>query len=235
MLFRSAVKEDNYNIQSIRKCKNVNIIEEELSSDYSLMIMKDGGINLQEYYKIVKKLLKTPENQEKMEKFWIEAHRMIKGIKAFLDNGFIHHDMKPQNIVYNEKENRLNFIDFGLVQNKQNIIKQANKSDYWLSIPWWSFPPEIENLNKINYVLISQLTKEERIEDFQRLLKEITKPKLPQDKLAQDKLTQDKLALAIVTKYKYNKLKSKDYIFELKISFVDLFKKDGYKIGRAHV
>ena len=146
-----AVKEDNYNIQSIRKCKNLNIIEDELSSDYSLMIMKDGGINLHEYYKIVKKLLKTPENQEKMEKFWIEAHRMIKGIKAFLNNGFIHHDMKPQNIVYNEKDNRLNFIDFGMVQNKQNIIEKANKSGYELSMPWWSYPPEMNYLNKTNY------------------------------------------------------------------------------------
>ena len=224
------VKEDDYNIQSIRKCKNGKKIVDELSSNYSLIIMKDGGINLLEYYKIVKKLLKTPENQEKMEKFWIEAHRMIKGIKAFLDNGFIHHDMKPQNIVYNEKDNRLNFIDFGLVQNKQDIIEQANKSDYHFSIHHWSYPPEMFYLDKTNYDDISQLSKEERLELYKTLLNKIDNPDdtdSPDDTDNPDD-TDHGLALATQGIMKYIQLTETDYFFDLKILFEDQFIKNGY-------
>ena len=34
-------------------------------------------------------------------------------------------DLKPQNIVYNEKTNRINFIDFGLMTNFKDLFQYS--------------------------------------------------------------------------------------------------------------
>ena len=51
-----------------------------------------------------------------------------------MNNDIIHHDLKPQNIVFNEENFRLNFIDFGLMQKKSKIKSILNKNgEYWLT------------------------------------------------------------------------------------------------------
>ena len=208
---------DDYNKRSIQKCKNGVEIQKGMSKDYSLIIMKDGGLNLADYSEKVEKLSVTPENKEKMEKFWIEGHRMIRGIKAFLNHGFIHHDMKPQNVVYNETDNRLNFIDFGLVQNKRNIIKDSKNTKYWFGRFWWSFPPEIFFLNKNIFDEMSKLENMERIRIFNNTLNEFKNPN-----------TTDELAYALQGFIPYiESLKKKtEYYYSLQILFRDGFKED---------
>ena len=73
-----------------------------------LLIMKDGGLNLADYLYDIK-----GRTKEEIEMFLIELHRVILGVKVLNDNGIVHHDLKPQNIVYNPTEERMNFIDFG--------------------------------------------------------------------------------------------------------------------------
>jgi serine/threonine protein kinase len=99
---------------------------------------------------------------EKIEKFWIEAQRILLGLKIFHDNGIVHHDLKPQNIVYNEDKNRTNFIDFGLMTTMDKIRDDSNNSKYSLGVLHWSFPLEMEFMNKKHYLQITRLSSTEK-------------------------------------------------------------------------
>lgn len=157
------------NIESIEKCKNGKELVVQLQH-YSLLVMEDGGMDLEKYGKILKLREPTEENREKMELFWMEAHRILIGLRAFLNNRLVHHDLKPQNIVYNEKSNRLNFIDFGLMDTKSNLIKSALREEYPFPIFHWYFPPELPFLEKDNFEQISEKSEEEKIKYLDDLI-----------------------------------------------------------------
>lgn len=134
------------------KCKNENLIPTQLDK-YSLLIMKDGGKNLEQFADDVYKNWKnTSANKSKIEVFWLEVSRLFYGLKVFHDNEIIHHDLKQQNIVYDEKQHRLNFIDFGFMTNKSHIINLAKKSNYTLATRYhWSFPWDLAFINDNSY------------------------------------------------------------------------------------
>lgn len=134
------------------QCQDESLIPTQLNK-YSLLIMKDGGVNLQQFADNVRKNWKnTPDNKNKMELFWLEVSRLFYGLKVFHDNEIMHHDLKQQNIVYNEKQNRLNFIDFGFMTKKSHIINYAKKSKYMLSTRYhWSFPWDLAFINENSY------------------------------------------------------------------------------------
>lgn len=138
------------NVYSMEKCKNAEEFFENIDK-MSILVMEDGGKTMEEFADKMQKMEATKENKTKIERFWIEAHRILRGLKVFIDNGIVHHDLKPQNIVYNELTNRLNFIDFGLMTSKEHILQQTRKSDYYMAKYHWSYPFEIRFLNKKKY------------------------------------------------------------------------------------
>jgi len=142
------------NIRAIQKCKIGNEALRHLNK-YKLLIMKDGGINLEKYAQKVKTWPLTETNKQLCEKFLVETMRLFKGLKVFEDHGIVHHDLKPQNIVYNEQTNRLNFIDFGLMKSRKDIIKEAKQSTYSKAVFHWSFPWELEFINKSDFLNIT--------------------------------------------------------------------------------
>lgn len=150
---KCSLKKGPETMDAIQKCK---LIDKDFKSltDYSLLIMEDGGINLEQFGEKVAEWKVTTENTEKIERFWIGAQRILYGLKVFFDNDIVHHDLKPQNIVYNEKQNRLNFIDFGLMDTKTNIIQLSKNSKNELAGVHWSFPFELQflNLDEYNFV-----------------------------------------------------------------------------------
>jgi serine/threonine protein kinase len=77
--------------------------------------MKNGGVDLWEY----------GQKENVTPQFWAEFHRCIKGVERFLNGGYVHYDIKPDNIVYDETENRVNFIDFGLMRKKRDIFEKG--------------------------------------------------------------------------------------------------------------
>jgi serine/threonine protein kinase len=154
---------DSKNMKAINKCDNFTSDE---IANYKLLVMKDGGLNLHEYSKKLKGLQKTDSNFKKMELFWIEAHRLIFGLSKLFKSDVIHHDLKPQNIVYDENKNRINFIDFGLMTSRERIYKEARKSTYEFAIPYWYFPFEFMFLNKNTFVRFVNKSKAQRIEFF---------------------------------------------------------------------
>lgn len=169
------VDNSQYNISSALKCRTLLVEDPKLKrnlDEYNLLVMGDGGDDLTVFAKKAKEW-KGEDRFEKIDRFWLAAHRMFVGIKAFLENGVIHHDLKGQNIVYNEETHRMNFIDFGLMTRKEKMIKECNSSNYGLSIFHWSFPLECRFLNKDNYNQIagySVTRKDDFIEEIMKRL-----------------------------------------------------------------
>ena len=147
----------------ISGCKYINAEKVKKDpNDYKILLLKFGGPDLK---KLCNSHLKTYLNKNaklKTDKFWLEVHHLLKGIKFFKDNGLVHNDIKPQNILFNMKTNKLVFIDFGLMRSKEEIIKFSKKSDNFLGIYHWSFPFDCGLMNKNNWTNYKYLTKEKK-------------------------------------------------------------------------
>ena len=158
-------------VNRIRPFHNCGINNPVLSH-YSLLVMDDGGENLADFAKRFSKNPVTPENKNKMELFWIEAQRILYGLTLFIENDIVHHDLKPQNIVYNEETNRMNFIDFGLMTSKQKIVDQCKESKYEFS-SHWSFPFEIAYLNKKYFTRLCKKSRDDKIRILQTIIESL--------------------------------------------------------------
>lgn len=157
------------NITAAKKC-NMAFFAEFSLSDYNLLIMEDGGENLYTYAASLNDLDHSPAITKKCELFLLESLRLFKGLVIFKQHGIVHHDIKPQNIVYNESKNRLNFIDFGLMTKKKDILELCAKDSrkyYFGNKVHWSFPWEIEFLDKSGWTRFSALSKARRLTEFQ--------------------------------------------------------------------
>jgi len=136
------------NNKAIRKCKDKKLLN---NADHTLIIMPNGGITFEELSTKMH-LWKSNAQKLKMQMFWVDALRLIEGIELFLKNDIIQFDIKPHNIVYNELTNRSNYIDFGLMQSKKNVISKSNKSDFFMADHnHWNYPMENIYLNKKEY------------------------------------------------------------------------------------
>ena len=125
---------------SINKCKYIKLNDIQTHpDDYSLLVLKFGGLDLKALCNTyLAKYLKT-NTQKRTDNFWIEVHHLIKGIKMFKDNGIVHNDIKPQNILFNSK-GQMKFIDFGLMRTKSDIIKLSKINNNFLATFHWSYP-----------------------------------------------------------------------------------------------
>uniref|UniRef100_A0A6C0JJX1 Protein kinase domain-containing protein n=1 Tax=viral metagenome TaxID=1070528 RepID=A0A6C0JJX1_9ZZZZ len=164
-----------FNLKSIQKCKIGSDVLKKLNNEsYKLLIMENGGLNIEKYTEFVRTWPVSDESREKCERFLLESLRLFKGIKIFLKHGLIHHDLKPQNIVFDEVKNRLNYIDFGLMASKKKIIKQANASRYEFAIFHWSYPWELDLYDKdtFNSLVKSTLKQNETMSDINKEIAE---------------------------------------------------------------
>ena len=149
---------------AVKKCENKKLYS---LPDTELLIMEDGGLNLKDYAEQMSKKNVTPENRAKMENVCIEMQRMLHALYVLEQNDLIHHDLKPQNIVYNESKQRMNLIDFGFMTKISKVLKESKKSGYWLAYKMhWSFPFEIIYYNKINFKLATIGDRDSRIAKY---------------------------------------------------------------------
>jgi serine/threonine protein kinase len=160
------VKKNKRTIKAIEKCKNLksNLKKsvKDSMSDLDLLVMKDGGVNLKTLANKIESMKINEKNEQKVKKIWIEMMKLFDGIIAFQKNGFAHHDLKPQNIVYSSKLG-LHFIDFGHMRNMMDEKKKAINSDNWIyDIPFWNYPLEIEFLNKDAFMKFGIKTDDEK-------------------------------------------------------------------------
>ena len=140
------------NIRSLRKCPSGKFDPMRMD-DYSLLVMKYGGQDLEIFGEEVMTWTKTKEHVDAIELFWLEVVRLFYGLKVLHDNNVVHHDLKQQNIVYDKATNRANFIDFGFMEKKSTRIYAAKISASWLGNKHhWSFPLEAVYWNKDIYM-----------------------------------------------------------------------------------
>ena len=133
---------DEANVKAdISRCKYIKIAEVEAKPDkYSLLVLKFGGPDLKALCN--KYLIKYLEKDKdtRIDKFWLEVHHLIKGLQFFKDNGIVHNDIKPQNILFNSTNGKMRYIDFGLMRRKKEIIDSSKKNSNYLGIYHWSYP-----------------------------------------------------------------------------------------------
>jgi serine/threonine protein kinase len=142
--------------------------------DYSLLMYKDGGIDLDDFAEDhLDEYLKSGK-QRQTDMFWLHALNLFKGLRLYLNNAFLHHDIKPSNIVFNPKTYTFNYIDFGLSVVSSSLVKDILlKKDY--ESFHWSYPMEIgfTNFKKSFHFDKLDKAKIDKIEkDFIRLFTE---------------------------------------------------------------
>jgi serine/threonine protein kinase len=145
----------------ISKCKYIKSKDIKANpTDYKLLLMKFGGPDLKKLCssELQSYLSTKATSRIKTDKFWLEVHHLIKGLKFFKENGIVHNDIKPQNILFNLKSGKLKFIDFGLMRSKDEIISSSKEGKNYLGIYHWSYPFECGIMNKPNYNAYNRLT-----------------------------------------------------------------------------
>jgi len=136
----------------ISKCKYIKSSEVNTNpNDYKILLIKFGGPDLKNLCETELKKYLSTKTKLKTDRFWLEVHRLLKGIRFFRDNELVHNDIKPQNILFNMKTGKLTFIDFGLMRSKKDIITSSNKNTNFLGIYHWSFPFDCGLMNKNKY------------------------------------------------------------------------------------
>lgn len=182
--FKCKMKKTKYNYNSIKKCDLYNETynshkkysrkkKKDTFSKFSLLVVPFGGMDIS---KFANSLSRDSLNirKHKLDLFWKHALHILKGIQLFQSHGFLHHDIKPQNIVFNVKNNQLRFIDFGFMTKIKEVIELCEKNKYFIAkYPFWSFPIEFPYLNKNAYMRIAQLSHKEKYEYFENLLRKM--------------------------------------------------------------
>jgi serine/threonine protein kinase len=143
----------------ISKCKYVKDSEvRSQPNDYKILLMKFGGPDLKNLCNSELKKFLATKTKLKTDRFWLEVYHLLEGLRFFRDNGIVHNDIKPQNILFNMKTGKLVFIDFGLMRSKEDIIKSSKKSDNFLGIYHWSYPLECGLMNKDKFDAYNDLS-----------------------------------------------------------------------------
>jgi len=177
-------------IQSLRKC---DYLRASKINDYELLIMENGGNNLKMFANCVssyvfqnseddthncasfpngQKTNRLKKGEQIMKQFWNESNRLFLGLIVLQKNNIIHQDLKPQNIVYDIKKERVNFIDFGLMTTIKEIRKLGMESTYNNTEPHWSFPPEIVFMNQSKFKNLG----DNRQQEFDNFISDIENP-----------------------------------------------------------
>jgi len=142
------IRNDETTKKVIRGCTgDVATLFKKAPNRVSLLLIDDGGVDLGRF---IKKVFHSLDEIQQC-RFLTSILHLFKGLQFFLENNIIHHDLKLANIVYNVYNNKIRFIDFGLVDYKENIMKKAYDNKDSMGIEWSYFSPETECRNQKDF------------------------------------------------------------------------------------
>ena len=124
------------------------------NSEKTLLIMKNGGYNLEDFItRFFRSKQTLKEKQKIIYDFWVNSENLINALKEMKQHHIFHNDLKPQNILFNEDTHELNIIDFGLMS------KNVNCTHNW----HFSYPPEtiFYDMSEVRFKEISNYDNDE--------------------------------------------------------------------------
>jgi serine/threonine protein kinase len=130
----------------------------------------DGGKDLEKW---VKQVVKTKRLRGEIPAFWREVSRLFRGLCVFQKNDLVHHDLKPQNIVYRMEEKRLNFIDFGLMRSIKTEGAKCRDVNSCQANPHWNYPTDVLFMNQKVFDSVAKQTAEQRLTTYEGYMKDL--------------------------------------------------------------
>jgi serine/threonine protein kinase len=170
--FHCQVKPTPSNLAAINDCENGDEYLDNIE-DTQLLIMNYGGDNLEILSKDFNKMKHTKQNIDFAKKFLIESKHIFDAVQFLYKYKIIHHDLKPQNMVYDKKTNKIKLIDFGFVTYKDKVINLSKNSNNRLSKCHWSYPLEINFYNHDKYKLFSKYSDDEKNRYYKNIVNNI--------------------------------------------------------------
>ena len=151
-----------------------NRFDSKKINDYKLLLLKNGGADLGGIEDKYKSMPDNRHSTRKMEEFWLDMSRILYGSMLLMDKKIVHHDLKQQNIVYNEETGRVNFIDFGLMTTILKMKNTANKNKYPFGTHW-SFPAEVILYDKHAFNTLCNTEGQSRVQHIRSLFQDYYK------------------------------------------------------------
>jgi serine/threonine protein kinase len=140
---------DNTFRNTIQKCDNEDFFDSR-DDEFSILVLEDGGVSLRIFIDEIAHTL-SPKD---IRVFLTKIHHLMEGLLFFHTRGIIHHDIAARNVVYNIKNGKIRFIDFGLMQHKDNLIDKCKLSINRSAKFWANFPPEYGFANYKKYKIV---------------------------------------------------------------------------------
>lgn len=117
----------------IKKIKDCPLVNNDSDGTKPQLIMPYGGDSLEKI--ISKRVLSLKECKYILLGF----ERVMKNVEDLYKQGYIHQDIKPDNILYDKKQKLLHLIDPGIMIKKNRIY---HKDNVLLCAKYFYFPPE---------------------------------------------------------------------------------------------
>lgn len=127
------------------KCKNFQKYTHIPGKQQIQLIYENGGVDLAHVKDVM------------FEDLFVDMQPLFAGLKVMNDNKVTHYDIKPGNIVYNDKTRKMKYIDFGLLHstsinyNFELFIQKYGSMQPFVSYTYYYYPPEFQLYNSYKF------------------------------------------------------------------------------------
>jgi serine/threonine protein kinase len=119
---------------SVGKCHSMR---PDNNTDYGLIIMDNGGINMYKIFENTQKEWTTAA----ICNLYVDALSLFQAVQLFVQKRFVHNDVKMDNIVYNASKREMKLIDFGMSDTINSIYDGIHHGKYYYDFAY-NRPPE---------------------------------------------------------------------------------------------